>query len=119
MKRFLWLALSLFIVAGANAQEPTPAEQLGWKLAVHSYTFRRFPIDVAFVDRQGTVIRRIDGLRPWRATRIHANARACVELAAGTLAAAGVKEGTRLALVAPPSLSGSPGAGASDGASVS
>lgn len=73
--------------------------------SVHTF-FMRFPIDVAFVDRKGTVIRCIDGLRPWRATRIHAQARACVELAAGTLAEAGVKEGTRLALVAAPRLSG-------------
>jgi uncharacterized membrane protein (UPF0127 family) len=86
--------------------------------SVHTF-FMRFPIDVAFVDRKGTVIRRIDSLRPWRATRIHANARACVELAAGTLAAAGVEEGTRLALVAQSRLSGSSQSQATDGASAS
>lgn len=86
--------------------------------SVHTF-FMRFPIDVAFVDRQGTVIRRIDALPPWRATRIYAKARACVELAAGTLAAAGVQEGTRLALVAQPTLIGSRGSGAPDGASAS
>jgi hypothetical protein len=68
--------------------------------SIHTF-FMPFPIDVAFVDRQGRVLRRLDALRPWRATRLHARARACVELAAGTLARAGVTEGSRLALVGP------------------
>lgn len=66
--------------------------------SVHTF-FMRFPIDVAFVDRTGVVIRRLDGLPPWRATRLHSNARACVELASGTLARAGIHEGSRLVLV--------------------
>jgi len=70
--------------------------------SVHTF-FMRFPIDVAFVDREGTVIRCIERLRPWRATKLYTKARACVELASGTLAAAGVQEGARLALVSDPS----------------
>ena len=66
--------------------------------SVHTF-FMRFPIDVAFVDRDGVVVRRIDRLVPWRATRLHAKARACVELAAGVLERHDVREGTRLALV--------------------
>jgi uncharacterized membrane protein (UPF0127 family) len=66
---------------------------------VHTW-FMRFAIDVAFVDGDGRVLRRIDALRPWRATRLHPGARACVELPAGTLARCGVTTGTPLALVA-------------------
>ena len=65
--------------------------------SVHTF-FMRFSIDVAFVDAHGLVVRRIDRLRPWRATRIHARARVCVELPAGALAAAGVETGHRLVL---------------------
>lgn len=68
--------------------------------SVHTF-FMRFPIDVAFVDRDGVVIRRIDAMKPWRGTRLHTKARACVELAAGVLARTSVVEGSRLALVAP------------------
>lgn len=68
--------------------------------SIHTF-FMRFAIDVAFVDRQGTVVRRLDAVRPWRATRLYTQARACVELPAGTLASAGVVEGSRLALVRP------------------
>ncbi len=67
--------------------------------SVHTL-FMRFPIDVAFVDRSGVVVRKLDRLPPWRATRIHHRARACVELAAGVLQKYGVVEGSRLALVA-------------------
>jgi hypothetical protein len=69
--------------------------------SIHTF-FMRFPIDVAFVDRKGVVIRRIDAIKPWRGTRLHSKAVACVELAAGVLARTGVVEGARLALVPPP-----------------
>ncbi len=66
--------------------------------SVHTF-FMRFPIDVAFVDGEGVVLRRLDCLKPWRMTAIHSGARACVELPAGTLAKAGVGVGAHLALV--------------------
>jgi sugar phosphate isomerase/epimerase len=40
------LSTSMAFAADATTQ-PTPAEQLGWKLAMHSYTFSRFSIDDA------------------------------------------------------------------------
>lgn len=70
--------------------------------SIHTF-FMRFPIDVAFVDGIGTVLKRYDALKPWRATRLHTRALACVELAAGTLERHGVEVGTRLALVPAPS----------------
>jgi len=63
--------------------------------SVHTL-FMRFPIDVAFLDADGRVVRAIANLQPWRATRIHSNARATLELAAGTLARIGIQEGDLL-----------------------
>ena len=63
--------------------------------SVHTF-FMRFPIDVAFLDRNGLVIRAIADLKPWRATRIHARAHSTLELNSGALARAGVREGDRL-----------------------
>ncbi|MEI6198066.1 MAG: hypothetical protein WCS42_27435, partial [Verrucomicrobiota bacterium] len=48
-KIFLLAAVALFAV-GTQAQTPaapSSADQLGWQLAVHSYTFRKFSIDDA------------------------------------------------------------------------
>jgi uncharacterized membrane protein (UPF0127 family) len=66
--------------------------------SIHMF-FMRFPLDVAFLDREGSVVRAYHGIRPWRATRIVRGARTAVELPAGTLAAAGVDRGSMLRLV--------------------
>ena len=58
--------------------------------------FMRFPIDVAFLDSDGRVVRAIDAIRPWRATRTYLSARSALELPAGTLAEAQIREGDRL-----------------------
>ena len=34
----------LTLISSVTAQEPTPAEKLGWQVAVHSYTFKNFSI---------------------------------------------------------------------------
>ena len=47
MKRLYFLAAVAWFSLGAQAQTPTStssADKLGWQLAVHSYTFRKFPI---------------------------------------------------------------------------
>jgi uncharacterized membrane protein (UPF0127 family) len=66
--------------------------------SIHMF-FMRFPVDVAFVARDGTVKRVYHGLRPWRVSRIVRGARTALELPAGTLAAAGVEAGATLQLV--------------------
>jgi uncharacterized membrane protein (UPF0127 family) len=66
--------------------------------SIHMF-FMRFPLDVAFADREGTVVRVYHGIRPWRVSRIVRGARTAYELPAGTLAAAGVERGTVLRLV--------------------
>jgi uncharacterized protein len=65
--------------------------------SIHMF-FMRFPIDVAFVDTDGVVVRMYPSLRPWRVTRVVRKAKACIELPPGTLATAGVQVGHRLTL---------------------
>ena len=65
-------------------------------LAVHTVGLG-FPIDVAFVDRNGVAVRLVHGLQPWRLAG-SARAHSVIELAAGRLAACNVKVGDRLYL---------------------
>ena len=44
MKRILSLAAVILISPIMHAQEQSPADKLGWQLAIHSYTFQKFPI---------------------------------------------------------------------------
>ena len=44
MKKLLPLLSALLVSTLAHAQEQTPAEKLGWQLAIHSYTFQKFSI---------------------------------------------------------------------------
>lgn len=66
--------------------------------SIHMF-FMRFPIDVAFCDAEGKVLRVYHRLRPWRVSRIVLGARSAIELPAGALAAAGVERGSVLRLV--------------------
>jgi uncharacterized membrane protein (UPF0127 family) len=66
--------------------------------SIHMF-FMRFPLDVAFVDRDGRVVRLYHGIRPWRVSRIVRGAAAAIELPAGALAAAGVNTGSVLRMV--------------------
>ena len=44
MKPWLILGVALALLLPTSAQNQSPAEQLGWTLAVHSYTFQKFSI---------------------------------------------------------------------------
>ena len=66
--------------------------------SIHMF-FMRFALDVAFVDREGRVVRAYHGIRPWRVSRIVRGARTAYELPVGTLASAGVEKGSVLRLV--------------------
>jgi uncharacterized protein len=63
--------------------------------SIHMF-FMRFPIDVAFLDTEGRLVRAVHCIKPWRATRIYLQAHSALELAAGTLARTGVEEGDLL-----------------------
>lgn len=53
--------------------------------SIHTF-FMRFAIDVVFLNKNFEVIRVIENLPPWRATRPYFRASQVLELAAGTLA---------------------------------
>ncbi len=61
----------------------------------------RFPIDVAFLDREGRVLRTVEPLRPWRATWPVRGGRSALELPAGTLRRTGTQPGDLLLREAP------------------
>jgi sugar phosphate isomerase/epimerase len=57
MKKTLLLAVAACLAIGSQAQTSTAsssADKLGWQLAVHSYTFRKFPIYEA-IDKSAAV----------------------------------------------------------------
>lgn len=65
---------------------------------VHTF-FMRFAIDVVFIDRDGVVLAVVPHLAPWRVAAAR-RAHACLELAAGRAADAGLCAGTRIAQLA-------------------
>jgi uncharacterized membrane protein (UPF0127 family) len=64
--------------------------------SIHT-AFMRFPIDVAFVDREGTVRRIVRDMGPWRMA-IALRAHTVVEFAGGSLSRRDVQLGDRLYL---------------------
>lgn len=65
--------------------------------AIHT-SFMRFPIDVAFLDRNFVVLRTVSDLKPWRIAA-ERRAHAVVELAPGALERAGMRVGDQVSLV--------------------
>lgn len=66
--------------------------------SIHMFCMK-FPLDVAFVDDKGRVLRALHGIKPWRATWPVRGAKAAIELPAGTLKVHGVEKGSVLNLV--------------------
>lgn len=63
--------------------------------SIHTF-FMRIPIDVAFLDAQGVIVKQLSALPPWRATSVYLQSRSVLELPAGVLEASGTREGDRL-----------------------
>lgn len=63
--------------------------------SVHMFGMR-YPIDVAFLDRNGVVVATYSGLPPGGGTSWHRRARHALELPNGALAATGTSVGDRL-----------------------
>jgi len=68
--------------------------------SIHMFGMR-FAIDVLFVDKEGQVLRAIEGIKPWRFTRIYFRARYTVELPLGAIAKSLTERGDLLALDPP------------------
>jgi uncharacterized membrane protein (UPF0127 family) len=65
--------------------------------SVHSH-FMRFPIDVVFHDRDGTVVGIEHALRPWRFSAYHRRASGAIEMPAGLLKRSGTQPGHTVAV---------------------
>jgi len=63
--------------------------------AIHTF-FMQIPIDVAFLDEHGAVVKMFHALPPWRATSVQPKASSVLELPAGTLQKSGTEEGHRI-----------------------
>ena len=71
---------------GVDGLQPGRALIIAPTNAIHTW-FMRFPIDVAFITRDGRVVKARQQLRPWRMSAA-LRGYAVIELPAGTLAAA-------------------------------
>ena len=83
---------------GRDRLEPGTALILAPCNAIHTW-FMRFPIDVAFVRRDGRIVKAVANLRAWRLAASF-RAFAVVELPAGVLAATDTGAGDELRLSA-------------------
>lgn len=81
---------------GRTGLEPGSALILAPCSSIHTW-FMRFPIDVAFVRRDGGIVKAIAHLRAWRLAASF-RAFAVVELPAGTLASTDTRAGDLLRL---------------------
>jgi uncharacterized protein len=73
----------------------------GWGLwivpcrGVHTLAMS-FPIDVVYLDRDGTVVHIDENLKPWRFARVHLQAASVLELPSQALAATGTVVGDKI-----------------------
>ena len=67
---------------------------------VHMF-FMRFPIDVLHVAEDGTILRIVENLKPWRVGPIVKKCKYTVELPAGTAQKTGTQQGDKIELVTP------------------
>lgn len=83
---------------GRGGLDPGAALIIRPCFSVHT-AFMRFPIDVLFVDRAGTVVKIVRNLEAWRIAGAW-GAHAAIELAAGAIPDGAVEAGDRLYLAA-------------------
>jgi uncharacterized membrane protein (UPF0127 family) len=67
--------------------------------SVHT-CFMRFPLDLAYLDAAGAVVKLVHALRPWRVSWCR-GAQSVLEMTAGTSRTLGLEVGDRVEFVAP------------------
>lgn len=65
--------------------------------SIHMF-FMRFPIDVAFLDKNDKVVKVVEGIKPWRMA-LGGGGKKALELPVGAAATAAVEAGDQLAAV--------------------
>jgi uncharacterized membrane protein (UPF0127 family) len=81
---------------GRDGLEPAEGLLIRPTNSVHMF-FMRFPIDVVFLDRELTVKKIVETLRPWRMSGAR-GAHAALEIPAGEASRRGITVGERLTL---------------------
>ena len=59
----------------------------------------RFPLDVLYMDREGTIIRADERMRPWRIGPVFTGSRWVIELPPGTISATGTMAGDTIEII--------------------
>jgi hypothetical protein len=85
---------------GRREMKPGSALILDPCNAIHTM-FMRFPIDVLFCSKDGTILRCAAKVVPWRIGPVCLAARYTVELPAGTIQANGIREGHKIQVKLP------------------
>ncbi len=80
---------------GRKGLEPGEGLLLDPCSGIHTWGMA-FPIDAAFLNREGTVVHLLHQMGPWRMSRYLFKARSVLELPAGTLERTGTRVGDRL-----------------------
>jgi len=101
-----WLA-RLKGMLGHPAPRPGEGLMLTPCTSVHMYGMH-YPLDVVFLDREGTVVALYSSLAPGARTSWHRNAAHALELPSGTVMQFGVKVGDVLAWSASPASADAP-----------
>ena len=63
--------------------------------SIHTF-FMRFPIDAVFIDENNTVLRVLEGIKPWSVSKVVWNSRSVLELPGGVVSATGTSVGDKL-----------------------
>jgi len=66
--------------------------------SIHMF-FMRFPIDVLFLDRDNVVVHIIEGIKPWRVSKIISKAYSVLELPYGSVRSSSTETGDRLEFI--------------------
>ncbi len=65
--------------------------------SIHMF-FMHYPLDVLFVDKDGSIVFMYTGIKPWRVGRIVKGAKLAVELPVGTIAASRTEVGDKVVM---------------------
>jgi uncharacterized membrane protein (UPF0127 family) len=89
-----------FLARGRGLMMAPPLAQGGGLViepcnSIHMF-FMRYPLDIIFLDEQGTVLFMYEGIKPWRMGRVVRRAKCAVELPEGAIAASRTEVGDKL-----------------------
>lgn len=91
-RSFLSRGRGLMFVSGLDEGEGLLIDPCS---SIHTF-FMRFPIDVVYVDRSGTIVRADGAMKPWRIGPVFTGSRWVVELPPGTIDATGTRKGDKV-----------------------